>query len=150
MARAVVPDAGGGRRMMPGGMDPRKMKSLMKQMGISQEELRGVREVIIRLRDKELHFKEPQVVEVKAQGSTTYQVVGKARERPLGEAGPVPAGDEGGDIRYAREAQTEPSEFPEADVRLVMEQAGCSRPAAVEALRGANGSPAEAILSLLE
>lgn len=132
--------------MMPGGMDPRKMKALMKQMGISQEELRGVREVIIRLREKELYFKEPQVVEVRAQGSTTYQVVGKARERPVGEPGA------GAAARVAEEPEeaAEPSEFPEADVRLVMEQAGCSRPAAIEALRGASGSPAEAILGLLE
>jgi nascent polypeptide-associated complex subunit alpha len=131
-------------------MDPRKMKALMKQMGISQEELRGVREVIIRLRDKELHFKEPQVTEVKAQGSTHYQVVGRARERPLSSdgSGPAPAvagAEQGEDARGA-----EPSEFPEADVRLVMEQAGCSRPAAIDALRTAGGSPAEAILGLLE
>ncbi|HEX9708743.1 MAG TPA: nascent polypeptide-associated complex protein [Candidatus Thermoplasmatota archaeon] len=122
------------------------MKALMKQMGISQEELRGVREVIIRFRDKELHFKDPQVVEVRAQGSTTYQVVGKARERPVGEPG---AGAAAGVVDEP-EGAPEPSEFPEADVRLVMEQAGCSRPAAVEALRGAGGSPAEAILGLLE
>lgn len=139
--------------MMPGGMDPRKMKALMRQMGISQEELRGVKEVIIRMRDKELHFREPQVVEVKAQGSTTYQVVGKARERPLSQG--APAGDGGTGAAPAapepEEAEApEPSEFPEADVKLVMEQAGCSRPAAIEALRGAQGSPAEAILALLE
>ncbi len=132
--------------MMPGGVDPRKMKALMKQMGISQEELRGVREVIIRLRDKELHFKEPQVVEVKAQGSTTYQIMGRARERPLSEGEPS-----GATPRVVEEpGPEEPSEFPEADVKLVMEQAGCSRPAAIDALRAAEGSPAEAILALLD
>ncbi len=133
--------------MMPGGMDPRKMKALMKQMGISQEELRGVKEVIIRLREKEIYFKEPQVVEVRAQGSTTYQVVGKARERPVGEAagaGSAPRIVEG------EEEPEESSEFPDGDVRLVMEQAGCTPTAAIEALRAAAGSPAEAILALLE
>lgn len=131
--------------MMPGGMDPRKMKALMKQMGISQEELRGVTEVIIRLRDKEIYFREPQVTEVKAQGNRTYQIQGgKPQERPLGaSAPPSSAGHERG------KAAPEPSEFPEEDVKLVMEQAACERDAAIEALRAADGSPAEAILSLM-
>lgn len=133
--------------MMPGGMDPKRMKSLMKQMGIAQEELRGVKEVIIRMRDKELHFREPQVVEIRAPGSTSYQVVGKARERPLGQDAPAGSAPAGGP---EPEEPPEPSEFPEADVKLVVEQAGCSRPAAIEALRAADGSPAEAILALLE
>jgi nascent polypeptide-associated complex subunit alpha len=126
------------------------MKALMKQMGISQEELRGVKEVIIRLREKEIYFKEPQVVEVRAQGSTTYQVVGKARERPVGEAagaGSAPRIVEGEE--EPREPE-ESSEFPDGDVRLVVEQAGCTPAAAIEALRAAAGSPAEAILALLE
>ena len=131
--------------MMPGGMDPRKMKALMKQMGISQEELRGVTEVIIRLRDKEIHFSEPQVTEVRAQGTRSYQIQGgKPQERPLG-AGAAPSSVAPG----RGKAPPEPSEFPEEDVKLVMEQAGCERDSAIEALRAADGSPAEAILSLM-
>ena len=127
--------------MMPGGMDPKKMKALMKQMGIEQEELRGVIEVIIRTRTKDLVFKEPSVTEVRAQGTRTYQVVGKPEERPPGAA-PAPSSPGG-----AKPA--EPSEFPEDDVRLVMDQAGCSRERALSALRSSDGSPAEAILSLM-
>ena len=130
--------------MMPGGMDPRKMKALMKQMGIEQEELRGVIEVIIRTRTKDLHFKEPSVTEVRAQGTRTYQIAGKPEERPPGSA-PPPSAARG----RADEKPPEPSEFPEDDVRLVMEQAGCSRDRAVAALRSCDGSPAEAILSLI-
>lgn len=126
--------------MMPGGMDPRKMKALMKQMGIEQEELRGVLEVVIRTKTKDLHFREPQVTEVRAQGQRTYQVVGKAEERPPGAA--APAG-------RARVEEPPPAEFPEEDIRLVVDQAGCSRDEAIEALRTADGSPAEAILSLM-
>ena len=127
--------------MIPGGLDPKRMKALMKQMGIEQEELRGVTEVIIRTKTKELYFKEPQVTEVRAQGSRTFQVVGRPEERAAGS--PTGSGPSKGTLA------PEPSEFPEDDVRLVMDQAGCSREGAIAALRSAGGSPAEAILSLM-
>ena len=131
---------------MPGGMDPKKMKALMKSMGIAQEELRGVIEVIIRTRTKDLVFKEPTVVEVRAQGTRTYQVSGKAVELPPG----TPAASAPGAVRAREvEAPPEPSEFPEDDVKLVMEQASVSRERAIGALRACDGSPAEAILSLI-
>jgi nascent polypeptide-associated complex subunit alpha len=128
--------------VVPGGLDPKRMKALMKQMGIEQEDLKGVTEVIIRTKTKELYFREPQVVEVRAQGSRTFQVVGKPEERAPGssQASAPSKGKE----------PPEPSEFPEEDVRLVMDQAGCSREQALGALRTAQGSPAEAILSLME
>lgn len=130
--------------MMPGGMDPRKMKALMKQMGIEQEELRGVIEVIIRTRTKDIVFKEPSVVEVRAQGTRTFQVVGKPEERaPGASTSPAAPG------ARPKEKEAEPSEFPEEDLRLVMDQAGCSREEALAALRASDGSPAEAILSLM-
>ncbi len=132
--------------MMPGGMDPKKMKALMKSMGIAQEELRGVIEVIIRTRTKDLVFKEPTVVEVRAQGTRTYQISGKVVEQPPGGAltAAAPSGRP-----TAHEAPPEPSEFPEDDVKLVMEQASSSRERAIGALRACDGSPAEAILSLI-
>ncbi len=137
--------------MLPGGMDPRKMKAMMKQMGIEQEELRDVLEVVIRMRSKELVFKEPQVVEVRAQGSRTYQVVGRPVERAPSSGAPSSGAPASGapSPPPRREEPHEPSEFPEDDVRLVMDQAGCSRRAAIGALRSAEGSPAEAILSLM-
>jgi nascent polypeptide-associated complex subunit alpha len=130
---------------MPGGMDPKKMKALMKQMGIEQEELRGVVEVIIKTRTKDLVFREPTVTVVRAQGTRTYQVVGTPEERPPGAAPPPGATGKG----KAPEPAPEPSEFPEDDLRLVMDQAGCSREKALFALRASDGSPAEAILSLM-
>lgn len=132
--------------MMPGGMDPKKMKALMRQMGIEQEEMRGVIEVIIRTRTKDLVFKEPSVVEVRAQGNRSFQISGTPQERPPGAtpAAAAPAGR-----AKAEEKAPEPSEFPEDDVRLVMEQASCSRERALAALRNCDGSPAEAILSLI-
>ena len=129
--------------MMPGGMDPKKMKALMKQMGIAQEELRGVIEVIIRTRTKDLVFKEPTVVEVRAQGTRTYQISGKVVEQAPGAASTAAPPSS------RAEPPPEPSEFPEDDVKLVMEQASCSRERAIGALRACDGSPAEAILSLI-
>jgi nascent polypeptide-associated complex subunit alpha len=130
--------------VLPGGMDPRKMKALMKQMGIEQEELKGVIDVLIRTRTKEFFFKEPQIVEVRAQGTRTFQVIGKPEERAPGSA-PESASA----APQSKSKALEPSGFPEEDVKLVMGQAGCSREEAIDALRRAGGSPAEAILSLI-
>ncbi|MGM0592265.1 MAG: NAC domain-containing protein, partial [Halobacteriota archaeon] len=58
-----------------GGMNPRKMKQMMKQMGIDLDEIEA-EEVVIRLEDEELVFTDAQVAVMDAQGQQTYQVVG--------------------------------------------------------------------------
>jgi nascent polypeptide-associated complex subunit alpha len=119
--------------MMPGGrMNPKQMKAMMKRMGIQQDEIPDVEEVIIRTRSKELVIKDAVVTAVTVQGQKTYQVVGtpQERERKMGEAQ-----EEGG--------------IPEEDIKLVMSQTGCTAAEARKALEEADGSPAEAILKLM-
>ena len=120
--------------MMPGmgrGVNPRQMKQAMKRMGISQEEMQGVEEVIIRTADKEYVIKGATVSCIVMQGQKTYQVVGEAEER----------------LRQAVE-QGE-ADIPDQDIELVMSQTGASKEKAVQALKDCDGQPAEAILKIM-
>ncbi len=114
--------------MIPGmggrGMNPKKVKQMMKQMGINIDEIENVEQVIIRTADKDIVFNDASVSIMKAQGVDTYQVTGTPELMP-------------------REV-----EIPEDDVRLVVEQTGATREAALQALKDSNGDIAEAILSL--
>ena len=71
-----------------GGMDPRKMKMMMKQLGIKNEDI-NVKKVIFELEDKKLIIDDPQVSAIDMQGQKTYTVIGNARE----EAGEIPKED---------------------------------------------------------
>ena len=114
--------------MFPGvggrGMNPAKMKQMMKQMGISIDEIPNVEQVIIRTPDVDIVFNDANVTVMNAQGADTYQVVGTPEKVPR------------------------KLEIPDDDVRLVAEQTGVSEAEARKALEQANGDLAEAILSL--
>lgn len=120
--------------MMPGmgrGVNPRQMKQAMKRMGISQEEMQGVEEVVIRTADKEYVIKDAAVTCVTMQGQRTYQVIGDPEVRPRQAAKPEEPG------------------IPEEDIQLVMSQTGVSKEKAVLALKECDGQPAEAILKIM-
>jgi nascent polypeptide-associated complex subunit alpha len=122
-----------------GGMNPRKMKQMMKQMGIDLEEL-DVEEVVIRTEDTELVFDDAQVTVMDAQGERTYQVVGDPEERPRGgDAGAVEAGDADADGDGG---------IPESDVGIVAQRAGVSEADARAALEAEDGDLAAAIARL--
>jgi nascent polypeptide-associated complex subunit alpha len=116
-----------------GGMNPRKMKQMMKQMGIDVTEL-DAEEVVIRTADEDLVFSDVQVTRMDAQGQETYQVVGEPDHRDPGTAGAVEAGDADAG-----------SDIPDDDVALVAEQAGVDATAAREALEATDGDLAAAI-----
>lgn len=64
--------------MMPGmgGLDPRKMQALMKQMGIENNEL-DAEKVIIQLKDgSKIVVSNPAVTEIVMQGNKSFQVAG--------------------------------------------------------------------------
>lgn len=104
-------------------IDPKKMQALMKQMGLSQENIDAVR-VIIEKEDGKIVINNPSVTKMKMQGQETFQIAGDVEE----------ASDEG---------------FSDEDVRTVMEKTGCSEDEALEALED-TGDLAEAILKLTE
>jgi nascent polypeptide-associated complex subunit alpha len=120
--------------MMPGGrMNPKQMKAMMKRMGISQEDIEDVEEVVIKTRTKEIVFKDAAVTSMTVQGQKTYQIVGTPQER----------------ARKKEEGHTEEGGIPDEDIKLVMSQTGCSAAEAKKALQETDGAPAEAILKLM-
>lgn len=114
--------------MFPGvggrGMNPAKMKQMMKQMGINIDEIPNVEEVIIRTPEVDIVFKDANVTIMNAQGTDTYQIVGTPEKLP-------------------RKLQ-----IPSDDIKIVAEQTGVSEEKAKEALENSKGDLAEAILAL--
>ena len=122
--------------MIPGGrVNPRQMRQAMKRMGIEQEELDGVEEVIIRTATKEYVIRDANVTAMTAQGQKIWTVVGEPIVRDRG------------DVNKA-EANKGPT-IPEEDVKLVAEKTGVSEAEARKALEDADGEPAEAIIRLM-
>jgi len=108
--------------MFPGGMNPKNMGRMMKQLGIKNEELNASK-VIIEADGKKIIFENPQVQVMEVQGQKTYTIIG--------------------------ETKTEES-IPQDDVVMVAEQASVSNEEAKKALEEASGDIAEAILKLNE
>ena len=122
--------------MIPGGrVNPRQMKQAMKRLGIEQEELAGVEEVVIRTVDKEYVIRGAAVTAITAQGQKIWQVIGEPIVRPRADAKPA--------------AGAGALTIPEEDVKLVSEKAGVSEDEARKALEEAGGEPAEAIIRLM-
>jgi len=120
-----------------GGLNPRKMKQMMEQMGIDMEEIDAT-EVVIRADDRELVFEAPEVTKMDARGNETYTVVGSPEVR----------GDVAEDGDDETEADDDDGGIPEDDVELVAQRAGVSKGEAREALEASDGDLAAAIDSL--
>ncbi len=111
--------------MLPGlggGLDPKKMQALMKQMGMKQEEI-DASKVVIEKKDKsKIIIENPSVSKITIQGNESFQISGDVREQEEG--------------------------ISEEDIRTVMEKTGSDFKEAKKALENANGDLAEAILEL--
>ena len=102
-------------------INPKKMQSMMSQMGIKQEEIDALR-VIIEKEDGKIIIENPSVVKVVMQGQESFQISGEIREEEAG--------------------------LRDEDIKQVMEKTSRSRQEAEKALKEANGDLAEAILAL--
>ena len=105
-------------------IDPKQMKSMMKKLGVKQEEIEAS-EVLIKCKDKEIIIRNPQVIKINMMGQDSIQVVGEIEERGL-------------------------SNVKDEDVNAVIEQTGCSKDEALKALEDSDGDIAKAILSFRE
>ncbi|MFW6047271.1 MAG: nascent polypeptide-associated complex protein [Candidatus Woesearchaeota archaeon] len=103
-----------------GNIDPKKMKKMMKQMGMETEEIDS-EEVVIIKKDEEIHIKEPEVNKINMMGTETYQITGK------------------------EEIKDKEIDIPDGDVNIVSEKADCSKEEAEKALKDNNGEIAKAI-----
>ncbi|MFB6223914.1 MAG: nascent polypeptide-associated complex protein [Haloarcula sp.] len=123
-----------------GGMNPRKMKQMMEQMGIDMDDI-DAQEVIIRTPDEELVFDDAEVQLMEAQGQKTYQVVGEpeSREPGSGESGAAATEDDTADESDSGTG------VDEDDVELVAMRAGVDEDTAREALEANDGDLADAV-----
>jgi len=108
---------------MFGGLDPKKMQAVMKQMGISQTELDASRVIIEKTDNSRIIIDNPSVTKIKMQGQESFQIAGEIREEEAG--------------------------ISEEDIKTIMEKTGVSEKKARETLEK-TGDLAEAILELSE
>jgi len=105
---------------MFGNIDPKKMQAVMKQMGMSQEQIDSSRVIIEKTDGAKIMINNPSVTKIKMQGQESFQISGEISE----EIG-----------------------ISEDDVRTVMEKTGVDEEQARSALEK-TGDLAEAILEL--
>ena len=108
---------------MFGGLDPKKMQAMMRQMGIKQEEIDASKVVIEKNDGGKIVIENPQVMKVVMSGQESWQISGDAHE----ESG------EG---------------FSDEDVKLVIEKTGKSERDVRKVLEECGGEVAEAIVAL--
>ena len=101
-------------------LDPRKMQAVMKQMGISQEDISSLKVIIEKSDGGKIVIENPSVLKIKMQGQESFQISGLIKE----EAG-----------------------ISVEDIKLVAEKTGVSEEEAKKALEK-TGDIAEAILEL--
>ncbi|MFH1325826.1 MAG: nascent polypeptide-associated complex protein [archaeon] len=107
--------------MLPG-LNPKKMQAVMKQLGMSQEEIPAKRVIIEKSDNSKITIENPSVTRISIQGQETFQISGDVSE----------SGSE---------------EFSEEDIKTIMEKTNSSREKARETLEKTNDL-AEAILLL--
>ena len=109
---------------MFGGINPKQMQSMMKKMGMSQEEIDASRVIIEKTDGSKTIIENPSVTKIKMQGQETFQIAGQISE-------------EGAEL-----------EISEEDIQTVIEKTSCSKEQAKETLEKNQGDLAETILEL--
>jgi len=107
-----------------GGLSPKKIQAMMKQLGMNQEEIPASRVVIEKNGGGKIVIENPSVTKISIQGKENFQV--------------------SGDIREENEKQG----LPEEDIKTVMGKTGATKEKAIKALESSGGDLAEAILKL--
>ena len=104
------------------GLDPKKMQGMMKQLGMSQEEIDALRVIIEKNDGGKIVVENPSVAKISFQGNESFQISGDVKE----EHG---------------------FQISEEDIATIMEKTGAKRADAKAALEETRGI-AEAILKL--
>ncbi|HET6581436.1 MAG TPA: nascent polypeptide-associated complex protein [Methanoregula sp.] len=110
--------------MLPGNINPRQMKAMMKKLGMQVEQIEDVISIVIKTPKGNYIFDAAEVTAMTMQGTTTYQIIGEPR---FEEAAP---------------------DIPKEDVAMVAAQANVSEEKAKDALVTTKGDIAEAIMLL--
>jgi nascent polypeptide-associated complex subunit alpha len=107
--------------MIPG-INPKQMQAVMKQMGMSQQDIPSSKVIIEKEDGGKLVINNPSVVKIKMGGQESFQITGDVSE----ESG---------------------EKFSESDVKVVMEKTNCSEKEARKALEETSDL-ADAIMKL--
>lgn len=102
-------------------IDPKKIQSVMKQMGMSQEEISASRIIIEKLKGK-IIIENPSVTKIKMHGQESFQITGIAHEESV-------------------------PEFSDEDIKTIIEKTDCTEKQAKKTLEE-TGDLAEAIIKL--
>jgi len=113
-----------------GGLNPKKMQAMMKQMGINQDEIPSSK-VTIKTEDGDIVINNPSVTKIDMQGQTSFQISGDISKS--GES---------------NEAEESEEDKTQEDIKTIMEKVNCLEAEAKLALDKANGDLTEALLSL--
>jgi len=109
-----------------GGLNPKKMQAMMKQLGMDQEEIPASCVVIEKSSGGKIVIENPSVTKISIQGKESFQV--------------------SGDIKEENEEQG----ISEEDIKTVMEKTSSTKKESISALENSDGDLAEAILKLSE
>jgi nascent polypeptide-associated complex subunit alpha len=110
--------------MLPGNVNPRQMKAMMKKLGMNVEQIEDVQSIVIKTPKGDYIFDSAEVQAMTMQGVTTYQIQGQPHF-----VGTAP-------------------DIPKEDVTMVAAQANVPEERAREALVATKGDIAEAIMRL--
>lgn len=110
---------------MLGGINPKQMQAMMKQMGIKQEDIEAIR-VVIETADRNIIIEPASVQRIVMKGQESFQIAGEVRE------------------------ESKVDSIKEEDVLMVCEKTGKSEELAREALEETGGDIAQAIVKLSE
>jgi nascent polypeptide-associated complex subunit alpha len=114
---------------MFGGIDPKKIQAMMKQMGIAQQEIDADRVIIEKSNNEgRIIIENPQVLKVKMQGQENFQISGEVREE-------------------TQEQESDDQKL-ESDIKSIVEQTGVDKELAAIELEKCEGDIAQAIINL--
>ena len=108
---------------MLGGLNPKKMQALMKQMGMEQIDIEALRVIIEKTDNSRIIIDNPAVAKISIQGKETFQITGEIKE------------------------ESSKPQISETDIKTIRDQTGKSESEARDALEK-TGDLAEAILEL--
>ena len=107
-----------------GGLSPKKMQAMMKQLGMNQEEIPASRVIIEKPDNTKIVIKNPSVTKISVQGQESFQVSGEIKE------------------------ENQEQVISKEDIKTVIEKTCSTEKEARKALESSGGDLAEAILKL--
>jgi len=121
--------------MLPFGFGGKSIEKMLKKAGLKMYEITDVQRVIIETVDERLIIEDPKVIEIEIPGNPkAYQIIATNVKTE----------------KKDEEKKEESIEITEEDIKMVVEQTGCSEEQARKALEETKGDIAEAIVKLEE